>query len=84
MNTCRSCMAPILWACSVKGFRIPLDPEPVDDGNVYIDGTAITNAGEKLPAAFIATQAHPAPDGAERFKSHFATCPDATSHRRNR
>ena len=38
MNTCRSCGAPILWRETHAGRRMPIDPEPVADGNVVIEG----------------------------------------------
>jgi hypothetical protein len=35
-NRCRSCDAPITWAVTRKGRRIPLDPEPVAGGNIKV------------------------------------------------
>jgi hypothetical protein len=55
------------------GSRIPLDPEPVPDGNVVLTlhGEAhVLRAGE-------------APTG-DRYVSHFTTCPDADRWRRRR
>jgi hypothetical protein len=43
-GNCRSCEAPIVWAKTANNRRMPLDPEPVPDGNVWVvsvdqDGT---------------------------------------------
>lgn len=73
-GTCRSCGAPILWAVTDKGRRIPLDPEPSDDGNqfVYRDVDAKLRATAREPARIAST----------RHVPHFATCPNARQHRR--
>ena len=74
-DTCRSCSASIRWALTTKGRRIPLDPDPVPDGNlVLVDGVAYS-----LPA--LATLRPELEVPAERFVSHFATCPQAGDHR---
>ena len=64
---CRSCQAPIEWATSVKGKRMPLDAAPVKGGNITLteDGVAVVVA---------------AGDG--NRVSHFATCSAAARHRR--
>lgn len=68
-DACRSCRAPIVWARTLKGRRIPLDPEPGPAGNLVInDGVAIT-APADAPAGI-------------RFTSHFATCEFAHTHRK--
>jgi len=66
---CRSCHAPILWSMTPKGKRIPLDPEPVDRGNIDIGEDGIARV------ALVET-------GKMRHVSHFTTCPDAPQHRR--
>lgn len=33
---CRSCSAPIWFGLTLKGKRMPIDPTPVEDGNVVI------------------------------------------------
>lgn len=72
MATCRSCGAGIRWARTLAGKSIPLDPSPVDDGNlVVVDGVAMSRANANLRGA------GPLP----LFKSHFATCPNADRHR---
>lgn len=72
---CGSCGAPVTWAKTAAGKVIPLDPEPVANGNVLLrDGVAIV-FGAKSGAP---------PAGERRYKSHFATCAQAAQHRRPR
>jgi len=70
---CRSCGAPILWAETPKGKRIPIDPTPVPDGNIFL----VTREGGRPPLAMPAITGNP-----DRWKSHFATCPNADKHRK--
>lgn len=63
---------------------MPLDPEPRDDGNIELTGgTAETRQGTRVPVVRYATGDKLALDGvtAERFVSHFASCPDADTWR---
>lgn len=70
--TCSSCGASIIWVKTAAGRSMPIDLVPCDDGNVVVeDGTARTlRKGVEPPA------------NVSKFKSHFATCPNAASHRR--
>lgn len=100
MAECRSCNREIEWVVVEKsGKKMPIDAQPVADGNIVKlgsqDGESGLNlvvydkpmpGGAELPeqgdrAAFpeigIAR-----PGRRERFKSHFATCPNADEHRR--
>lgn len=54
---------------------MPIDKNPADDGNlVIVEGEArVLTTGERLREQKA---------GTTRFKSHFATCPNASSHRR--
>lgn len=72
MARCRSCEARIVWAITPKGRRIPLDPDPVEGGNVLLEGERATVLTNEERAA------HPGP----LHVSHFATCPKAKRHRR--
>lgn len=75
--TCRTCHAPVLWVVNERtGKRMPLDLEP----ETVMSGTRFVLAGERrgVPVARVATGI----EGGRR--SHFATCPDADSHRRAR
>jgi len=77
VTTCGSCHAPIRWALTLAGKPIPLDPDPRPDGNLVVIETADWNG---LPLARPAELGDP-PDG-PRYVTHFATCPDADTHRR--
>ena len=73
ISRCTSCGASILWAETVNGKAMPLDEMPDPDGKFALD------EADEPP---IATYKHTNPGGAERFTSHFATCPDAAKFRR--
>lgn len=74
---CRSCDAPIIWAVSTHGKPMPVDAEPVEDGNVelsmqpgrYVSPVATVVTGPTL---------FPKP----RRKAHFATCEHGDKWRR--
>lgn len=73
--TCRSCGATIRWERTVNDKPIPLDPEPVEDGNLAIrDDGKVYSVGKPSEGAL----ALPIP----KYKTHFATCPNAAEHRR--
>lgn len=72
MSACRSCHAPVVWVRTAAGKRMPLDPDPVAGGNVVVNGDVAT----VLPPGT------PMPVGVHRYQSHFATCPQASTHRR--
>lgn len=87
MSYRRSCGANILWAETEKGKRIPIDPTPVVDGNMRL----IVRENHLPPLALvvpyaqlerIGTLREMKGDPEELFKSHFATCPNASKHRK--
>lgn len=84
MGRCSSCGAPVFWAITVNRKRIPIDEVPVDDGNIEI---TVDPKGRRLasviPPLFLSTPI-PAIAGHVRYKSHFATCPNAAHHRKDR
>lgn len=71
MANCKSCQAPIRWELTVTGRNIPLDAEPVLNGNLIFDenGRIVTVEPRASKLAYI---------------SHFATCPQAAKHRKAR
>lgn len=75
-SRCNSCGAEIVWARSEGGRAMPLDAEPVEGGNVELlaDGTAIVLKKEEAASYLPGTLR----------KSHFATCPHAARHRKER
>lgn len=70
MATCRSCGRPVVWSQTEAGKYIPLDPEPVYDGNVVLEAHGA-----------LARVVAPRRD-VKRHISHFVTCPNAGQHRR--
>lgn len=72
MSTCRSCGAEILWSETMTGKKIPLDPEQVLGGNIVLEAEGA-----------LARIVKPEP-GVKRYRSHFASCPQAEQHRRPR
>jgi hypothetical protein len=76
MNKCRSCGANVLWAKTDLGKSMPVDPEPVPDGNVELYRTP-----KGLQVVVHGKEFTPDPR-ATVHKSHFATCPNAQRHRR--
>ncbi|WP_328465495.1 hypothetical protein OHA21_43740 [Actinoplanes sp. NBC_00393] len=69
---CRSCSAPIVWATSSGGRSMPVDAEPVEDGNVELAERPGLFIG---PVATVLTG--PSLFGGPLRKPHFATCPQA-------
>lgn len=83
MSTCRSCGAEIVWATvRSSGKKMPLDATATPDGNVWLhpDGFCDISA---TPSGDLFAGDSPA-TGVTRHTSHFATCPDADTHRKAR
>lgn len=76
---CRSCKAPIRWAKTESGKSMPLDIEPVADGNVVVDDIGVAHVLKDRAA--INESLLLGPDTLS-FKSHFVTCAFADTHRR--
>lgn len=80
-GNCRSrgigCGAPVLWVRSENGKLMPLEAQPSPDGRYQIDG----EVAYYLKGMFrdLAVE-----QGEPLYKSHFANCPKANSHRRDR
>ena len=84
MATCKSCGAELLWAKTPNGRMMPLDVQPVPDGNIKLlgDGTCevltkddLEHIDEKCDLSGYVPRLH---------TSHFATCPGASQHRKAR
>lgn len=75
MTACRSCGAPIRWARTANGKAMPLDPDPSPNGNLALDGETVIVCGKTAAEQRRA-------NGEALYLSHFATCPQAASHRR--
>lgn len=76
VSRCRSCGAPIVWAVTERGRRMPLDAQPVVAGNIEVS--------RRPDGAILATVRAEAQGEAQRYVSHFSTCPQAGQHRRRR
>lgn len=82
MTACRSCGAPIVWAIAAgSSRRIPLDADPTDDGNLIVVRHRWDGPDRTIPIVHVVDE-DAGTDGL-RFRSHFATCPDAKSWRRS-
>jgi hypothetical protein len=75
---CSSCNGGIIWAKTISGKKMPIDAAPVSHGNIALEETR-----EGLVAHVMSTKALQDAN-CERYVSHFATCRDATQHRRPR
>ena len=73
LGICRSCGASVIWCTTVKNKPMPVDAEPVADGNLVLSDDF---GRSDVPAAFPALPMDKAA-GDTLYKSHFATCPDA-------
>jgi hypothetical protein len=77
-TTCRSCPAPIIWAETENGKRMPVNAEPATGGNVRLR----ERPGQTPLAVVLKT--------AETFgktglrTSHFVTCEQASEWRQTR
>jgi hypothetical protein len=77
VTRCKSCGEQIVWAITVHGRRMPLDPVAITNGNVAI-------VGQTAEAAPLAAVIPPRDIDEWRkhgtivlYRSHFASCPDA-------
>ena len=87
MIICKSCGAPIQWAITPAGKRIPIDKEPVEDGNIILSSRQmgrieVTIVPFKEQIETLKAQAKATGRPHLLFKSHFATCPNAAKHRK--
>lgn len=95
MAECKSCNRPITWVVVAKsGKKMPIDRDPVADGNIVLTGEKDTETGADLVAYEKAAVPEPGDRVAfpmigepsrttrPRYVSHFSTCPDADEHRR--
>lgn len=81
MTRCRSCGAEIRWAMTSKGKRIPLDVGEHADGNLVLHEDPMRIAAT---VAYGDGEAETLGIKGPRALSHFATCPQASQHRRAR
>lgn len=84
---CRSCGAPIIWAITERGKRIPLDAEPNNaKGNMILvpwGKSSLQTGGAPEVTSWEARVVAPLLDANQtRYMPHHATCPDAKRWRR--
>src|SRR5262249_32753519 len=73
-SRCKGCGAEILWCRTASGKVMPLDPDPVEGGNVALD------PGQGLARVLRQGEAW----HGLRYRSHFASCSASASFRRPR
>lgn len=81
---CGSCRAPVLWARTLAGKPMPVDAGPDPRGRATLWWDDLDE-----PRVLVGRDNPPSPAGWERmdsqtYTSHFATCPNAERHRRQR
>lgn len=72
-ETCRSCQAPVIWVRTEAGKAMPVDAEPVPNGNLLL----VAEQGK-----VIAYVREPDMLNTSRYVSHFVTCGQADVWRR--
>lgn len=75
----RGCTAQVIWATTANVRPMPVDVEPVADGNVllsWVNGT--------VRAEVIGARGQARLFGRTRYRSHFTSCPDADRFRKPR
>jgi hypothetical protein len=78
---CRSCRAPIRWAVTESGRRLPLDRDPAPDGNVRLAAAQVRGGTPR--AVVVAAEKRPDLAG-ELYVPHWATCKFADQHRKEK
>jgi hypothetical protein len=81
---CRYCGKPMLMATTVAGRLMPLDPEPDPVGGVVLE-RARNESGDELGArrARVLKKGEFVAPGAERYRTHFSTCPNYPRRRKS-
>jgi hypothetical protein len=77
LAACRYCPARIRWVTTVDGRRLPLDPEPSEDGIVV----PLHVGGRLLARVLREDERQGAEVAGPRFRPHWQTCPGADQAR---
>lgn len=81
-STCRSCGAEVLWAEWPSGKRMPVDAEPdmrpPPKGGELVLSVRGGAFGKLIVEKYVPEMHSP---HRNRYTSHFATCPNAETHR---
>lgn len=78
--SCRSCGAPLLWARTERGNRMPLDADPVADAIVETRGLFVLRETDHTEGP-LAVAAWGLEGTEPHYRSHFASCAFADQHR---
>lgn len=81
-SRCSSCGAAIIWCVAPSGRRMPVDAEPTDGGNLEV--TEVTSEPNKPPEPRCLNVSSADRTGKALHKSHFATCPQSSQHRKGK
>jgi hypothetical protein len=76
---CRSCGAPVIWAVSAYGRKLPVDAHPAEAGQWWLT----TDDPRATVPNFRRVDLY-TPAAAPRYTSHFATCPQADKWRKGK
>ena len=81
---CRSCGAPIFWAVTDNGRKMPLDKGRHSDGRIAIAGRSPNGTPVVVVLTIAQRERLLAAEGVEvmLWRSHFQTCPQAGAWRR--
>jgi hypothetical protein len=81
-DQCRRCHAPIVWAITLRGRRMPIDAQPAQPGNEQATLAVWREDDGRLRCRVLAKDEPPAGRGREHLGvPHWATCPDANAFR---
>jgi hypothetical protein len=83
MSVCRSCGAEIVFAETERGKIMPIDKEPVANGNLGLFHRVDKNGEPQPHVRSLSTEPQLFGDG-PRYQSHFVSCPAAEKHRKAR
>lgn len=79
---CSSCGAEVVWVKTRTGKKMPVDALATPDGNVVI--TRLEDSGELRGVVLTVEEMASNAWAGRRHTSHFATCPQADAHRKQR
>lgn len=72
---CKSCGAEIEWVKTSNGKSMPVDKIPSQDGNIMVRPSGVAEVLSQRDRRMVRTLLH---------TSHFASCPHAKQHRKEK
>lgn len=76
---CRSCKALMFWVITPRGKKMPVDAKPDPNGGFVLSLKVEDGRPNLYAETYVPTE--PKHQNRNRYTSHFATCPNAASHR---